>query len=338
MSREIVELAELQDVAARRHFHLLVFKEIEMQTDCSYLVDGLIPREGLAVLWGEPKSGKSFLAFDIAMHVAMGVEYRGRRVVQGAVVYVACEGSRGLGARVAAFRQHHTPPPDVPFYLVSTQLDLVADHPTLIADIAARLGDDKPVLIEIDTVNRSLHGSESSDADMGAYIKAADSIRAAFDCCVMLIHHCGIEASRPRGHTSLTGAADAQLSIKKAADGTITAMVEYMKDGREGDEIHSKLEVIEVAIDDDGQPITSCVVVDADKPTAGDRQLTPNQATAFEILQTAGRDGLSLDEWNERLRGVGIGTNRKATLHDIRAALKRRQLVYEYDGRWHVQM
>ena len=47
--------------------------------------------------------------------------------------------------------------------------------------------------------------------------------------------------ARPRGHTSLTGAADAQIAIKRDDARTITATVEWMKDGPEGDEIFSRL-------------------------------------------------------------------------------------------------
>jgi AAA domain len=64
------------------------------------------------------------------MHVALGREYRGRRVKQGSVVYVACEGERGLGARVEAWRQAN--PLDtsisVPFWLLPTRLRLASEH------------------------------------------------------------------------------------------------------------------------------------------------------------------------------------------------------------------
>ena len=62
----------------------------------------------------------------------------------------------------------------------------------------AELGTLGPACIVIDTVNRSLAGSESDDRDMGAYIKAADYLRDAFGCLVLLVHHCGVDASRPR--------------------------------------------------------------------------------------------------------------------------------------------
>ena len=43
---------------------------------------------------------------------------------------------------------------------------------------------------------------------MGAYRDAADRLREEFRCAVIIIHHCGIDATRPRGHSSLTGAVD----------------------------------------------------------------------------------------------------------------------------------
>ncbi len=39
------------------------------------------------------------------MHVALGRQYRGRRVRMGPVVYCALEGARGFKRRVAAFRK-----------------------------------------------------------------------------------------------------------------------------------------------------------------------------------------------------------------------------------------
>ena len=197
------------------------------------------------------------------MHVALGRRYRDRRVHPGTVVYCAFEGQTGIQARCAAFRKKFLADHDdpVPFYLEPVTLDLVKDAPELIRVIRRTLGDVKPAVIGLDTLNRSLRGPKSSDADMSAYIRAADSLREAFDCAVIIVHHCGIDGTRPRGHTSLTGAADAQLSVSRDAAGSIVMTVEYMKDGATGDTICSRLERVELGTDDDGEPITSCVVV-----------------------------------------------------------------------------
>ena len=66
---------------------------------------------------------------------------------------------------------------------------------------------------------------------MGGYIAACDRIREALDCAVIIIHHCGIQGTRPRGHTSLTGACDAQLAFNRDRLSNVVMTVECMKDG-----------------------------------------------------------------------------------------------------------
>src|SRR5262245_39883861 len=75
------------------------FNEIKLSLQRRDLVKRLIPRSGLIVVWGPPKCGKSFWVFDLMLHVALGREYRGRRVHQGPVVYCAFEGQKGIEAR-----------------------------------------------------------------------------------------------------------------------------------------------------------------------------------------------------------------------------------------------
>jgi hypothetical protein len=98
---------------------------------------------------------------------------------------------------------------EIHFHLIGARANLVTDHPELIGAIRTQLRG-KPVAVVLDTLNRSLQGSESDDKDMTAYVKSADAIREAFGCAVIIVHHCGVEGSRPRGHTSLTG----QLTLR----------------------------------------------------------------------------------------------------------------------------
>jgi hypothetical protein len=229
------------------------------------------------------------------MHVAIGSKYRGRRVQQGAVVYGAFESPEGFKARAEAFRQcrladHRKP---VPFYLVPMTLDLVQDHSELISSIRRTLGKTLPVLVVLDTLNRSIRGSESDDKDMTAYVRAADTIREAFGCAVVIIHHCGIDGTRPRGHTSLTGAVDAQLSVKRDAASNVVVTVEYMKDGVEGDDVVSKLERVEVGLDDDGDIISSCIVAPVEGGAVKSKTKTARLSQAGQTALRALREAVS---------------------------------------------
>ncbi|PNE10940.1 MAG: hypothetical protein CR217_11555 [Beijerinckiaceae bacterium] len=203
------------DAQAQKRFELIPFDKIAFDTAPAYLIKGIVPRVGICVVWGPPKCGKSFFVSDLLMHAALNWPYRERRVQQGAVVYCAFEGQTGLRNRVEAFRQRKLTEGamGVPFYLIADAMNLVADHGALIASIRATLGDIKPAAVALDTLNRSLAGSESDDRDMAAYVKAADTIRTAFNCAVVIVHHCGHEGTRPRGHSSLMGAVDAQIAV-----------------------------------------------------------------------------------------------------------------------------
>ena len=267
-----------------------------MGTDPPFLVRGLLPRDGLAVLWGPPKCGKSFWAFDVALHVALGREYRDRVVQQGTVVYIACEGERGLGARTEAFRLGKLGPEDdsnPPFWLLTTRLDLVADIDQLIGDLRATLDADTCALIVLDTLNRSIAGSESKDEDMGAYVAAADQLREAFGGLVLVIHHCGINGERPRGHSSLTGAVDAQLKAERSTSGKVMVDVEFLKDGSEGDRIVSVLTPLTAGVASDGSAITSCIIEPAEGDGAGaSKKKRPNLSPLAKIALKALRKAI----------------------------------------------
>jgi hypothetical protein len=250
-------------------FTLIDGSEVKLNKRSAYLVKNFIPVEGLIVVWGPPKCGKSFWVIDVAFHIALGWEYRGRRVKQGLAVYIGCEGEFAVPARVEAFRQAKICGPIDPehFKLILTRLDLIGEVETLIADIDAQLGGRRPAILFIDTLNRSLAGSENSDEDMSNYIKAADRLRVRFQCAVVIIHHCGYNADHPRGHSSLAGAADAQIAVTKNTEGVISTIVEFMKDGPEGEVTASRFKVIDnLDIDEDGEPISSLVLEEIEPP------------------------------------------------------------------------
>lgn len=338
---------------------LVPFDEIRIDTSRPYLIKGLIPLDGLTVIWGPPKSGKSFWTFDLTMHVALGWDYRGRRVQQGPVVYCAFEGQSGIKRRVEAFRQKHLAEEaePVPCYFQPMMLDLVKECRELVGAVRSTLGETSPAVVVLDTLNRSLRGSENSDEDMSAYIKAADAIREGFNCAVIIVHHCGVNETRPRGHTSLTGAIAAQLAVKRDANKSIVVTVEWMKDGdTEGEETVSILEQVEVGIDEDGEPITSCVVMPTDAEPIrrkSRRSMSAGQQLGYEALVSlAAQHGeplptsyklplnilaVSVTAFKNEMLARGIvpadAKNPRSRLNEIIAGLKRHHVAAERNDR-----
>jgi AAA domain len=332
---------------------LVPFDQIEFDPGARHLVQGLVPLFGLVVVWGPPKTGKSFVVFDMGMHIARGRSYRGRHVEQGAVVYCAFEGQRGIRDRVEAYRRHHLAEgEEVPFYLQPVTLDLVHDHAELAVAIRRDLPE-LPACIVLDTLNQSLHGSENRDEDMSAYVRAANTLRQTFDCSVIIVHHCGHDQTRPRGHTALIGGVDAVLSVKKDASRNVVLAVDCMKDGEAGEMVGSRLVQVILGEDRYGQEITSCVVEPAEVERVDTKpRLSNKQQLALDALVSlsvehgkeppasfglpSGLLAVDVEAWRSELLSRGVidrqGTNPRRAFIELRDALKRKSLVAERDG------
>jgi len=188
------------------------------------------------------------------------------------------------------------------------------------------------VVVVIDTLNRSMNGSESSDEDMAAYIKAADAVREAFGCAVVIVHHCGVDGSRPRGHTSLTGAADAQIAVSRdVATNDVVATLEWLKDGAEGDVITGRLELIELGLDEDGEPTTSCVVVQAETEKRVQTTRTKKkEQKSLRVFRDAFTDAIDTAGQTIHVRGDGPAV-RAINVKDVRARFNERWATGESD-------
>src|SRR5688500_3004588 len=71
------------------------------------LVKGILGRRMMSLLYGESGSSKTLIAVSMALHVALGREWCGRRVAKGLVVYLAPEGGSSVHLRFHAWCRHH---------------------------------------------------------------------------------------------------------------------------------------------------------------------------------------------------------------------------------------
>jgi KaiC/GvpD/RAD55 family RecA-like ATPase len=259
------------------------------------IVKGVFSVGEFSVIYGEPKSGKSFLAFDLALSVARGIPWFGRKVVQGAVLYIAAEGTGGIPKRIKAyFKYHSTNADNVPFFAIPFAADLLRQDTTAdvnviiqsIHQIEQEYGE-KVQLIVIDTLSRTMPGGDENSAkDMTSYIRNCDQIREQTGAHVTVIHHKPKGSNNtPRGHSSLFGAVDGLILVKKIGEANAWTL-EASKDDADGNMEGFELEVIETDFDVDDDPIRSCVVVQVDVEAGNsNKRLTGDKATAMEALQ-----------------------------------------------------
>jgi AAA domain len=242
------------------------------------LIKGLLDCAAMSVVYGESNCGKTFLALHMSLHVALGLALWGRKVLKGAVIYVAAEGGLGIKERLDAFAKRHLTEEgvlhleEIPFAVVPTAIDLCAldaDAETLIRRIWETFPKDEypdgVALVVIDTLSRAMAGyNENSSEDMTAFIRNCDRIRQALGCHVLIVHHVGkVVTAGARGHSALRAATDTEIEVVKGNGEAIgMAKVTKQRDRMGGDEVCFKLEQVELCEDEDGEMATSCVVVD----------------------------------------------------------------------------
>ena len=270
-------------------YRLMRANEVVDAPPLHWLVRGVLPAAGLAAMYGASGSGKSFLALDMGAAVASGAEWFACRVKFAPVVYVALEGEAGFSQRVKAWQLHHGR--DLPGSLrfVMQALDLRnADDVSEIADAVTAAGAAAGLLV-IDTLNRAAAGAdENSVVDMGAIIAAAKDLQAKLGGLVLLVHHSGKDTTKGlRGHSSLHAALDAAIEVSRADDRRDWRIAKA-KDGDDGKAHPFRLEAVEIGEHDDGEPITSCVVVADEETPAGYRRpslpKSGNQLVVWDAL------------------------------------------------------
>ena len=176
-------------------YTLYSYSSLAMLPPARWLVEGEIPANGLSMLVGPSRGGKSFVMTDRAIHVALTHP-------DEAVIYIAPEGSSGYRKRMDAWCQHHgvTPPENLYFILDTVPLLDAAKRELFLAS----LGTLKPVLIVVDTLAQSLiGGDENSAKDIGLLIDACDQLRRATGAAVQLVHHTGKKGAGYRGSSAL---------------------------------------------------------------------------------------------------------------------------------------
>jgi hypothetical protein len=110
-------------------------------------------------------------------------------------------------------------------------------------------------------------GGEGNEANAAAYLRAANAIVNAFNCAVVVIHHCGYEESRMRGSSALRAGLDCEISVTRdAATDIITVKVEVARDMAAGATIY--LKTMKPVVPEGVKQVDSLVIVDSDPPPA----------------------------------------------------------------------
>jgi hypothetical protein len=322
------------------------------------IIRGILNADSLSYFYGDSESGKSFLALDLALHIAHGLPWRGRKTKQGFVLYIIGEGENGMKKRVKRWHEFHDLPmtDEILFRTIPLQTGTKEAVAEFVAEIkqAINILQRNPILIELDTINRNFGpGDENSTKDMTAFVNGMTDLRLATGAAISGIHHCSKgDKTQGRGSIVLYNSVDFCYSITKTGE-DVNSWVTTLKCEKIKDDVPcqplswtwQRREILhpdwkELDDDDHLVPMTSCVLIPTDYQEKTSR-IGDKQQKSLELLKrlykehqdnlaAGGIDPATAQvrktDWNNKMRDIEPD---KGNRSHIRSMLIKRKLVIE---------
>ena len=206
-----------------------------------FLLEDYLPQQGFGLLYGAPGCGKSFIALDMALHIAYGLDdWHGKSVTATSrkVLYIAGEGASGFKPRILAWQTANADrikgkTPEIGFLFQPVNFMRPEDIRRLVQ--AAKAMGDEWAFVVVDTVSRAIPGAdENLQKDMTIFVHACDALRHAMSGFVLGVHHTS-KAGAMRGSSVFSGQADAvfKLSRRQGAILSVDMFCEKQKDAKD---------------------------------------------------------------------------------------------------------
>lgn len=192
-----------------------------------WLIEGILIVGTVGVLSGDSQSFKTFSALSMAFSVATGLDWHGRRVEEGPVVYIAAEGGWTLRDRLEAWETHHGETVRENFYLLERPVAFGEEH--IVREFTTVVREKTPKLVIIDTLSACFQGlKENASEDMATFVRHMKNVARETGATVVVIHH-NNKSGDLRGAVALKNDADTHITFKRSTGESLTTQVECSK-------------------------------------------------------------------------------------------------------------
>ncbi len=298
----VQKLLQIPDATTARHsnkFRLSKLSDLSDQPLKPFIIEKILPANGLAAVVGTFGSYKSFLALDMALSIATGLKWQGHATERGYVVYVAAEGAGAeVNKRARGWCVRHQLSDDERFRVITDAPQIT--QPGDVAHLSRALQSlpEMPKLIILDTLARCMVGGDENNArDMGLFVAGLDKIRRDTGATIAIVHHTG-KAGDMRGSSALPGAMDTILDVKsKERMATISC-------GKQKDQAAFDSITVVARIVGDGD--TATLVFESSDAAPVGAVLPQRAITALAILREQFPDGATFTQWKSASEKSGI--------------------------------
>lgn len=214
-----------RDVQEKGPLETITLEDIVAVPPTQWLIDGALPKDGIALLSGLPGVGKTWLSLSLALNVCAGGSWMGRKAQEGRVLYLDEENATSLlSERLRKLSYTYgSPGADKLRFLVSKGMSF--SNPEKLKELRALIDEFRPSLIIVDSLVRVHSGEENSSGDMSRVFLEMRKLINDFSLCFLLLHHeskmaYGRDnedrdptAGDMRGSNEITASADAAYSL-----------------------------------------------------------------------------------------------------------------------------
>ncbi len=243
--------------------------------------EGLLPRAALSIVAGPPKAGKTLLALNLALAVAQGRPFLGRRCEPARVGLIQLEDPEVL-VRRRLKTMTENPPADL---FLSVGKPWTQNMRGLLSAYIVEHG---LTLAILDPLVLWAPGTrENSAEDMAGLLYELRCVVQETDCSVLIVHHSrknpGEHGEAIRGSSAILGAVDVAIELQRGADNgqallKVTSRFGVVEDealeldvdtltwrsfgsAREVERFRQRLEVIDL-LEEEGRPLTAAETLD----------------------------------------------------------------------------
>ena len=304
-------------------------EDIEIQNQ-NFVMFPIYAENETAVMFAEPKTGKTALALTTALHISCGMDLGVLKVAKGGpCLYYALEGSRAIRLRVTSWKKKMLEdgvklPSRIPLFVIEKSANFLKEQAReaaaaqlIAADKYSRKFGEPLKVIYIDTLTKAMSGGDQNSVeDTSDLFDIVGRLRdGGVSATIVFVHH-KARSGNVRGSTNIEAEPDILLDVTKK-NNVISLKVARARSIEDGGSYHFLITGVDLGKTTQGHDLPGMFVspMEQEEVTQGEHVDVQKTAQMRNVITQLGKDGYVdaedvLVEWTE----LGLIEARQSTM------------------------